>query len=44
MTGVRTEGRSVVVRMERASLSVEVAGSEGEDTTDGVDVAEAMVE
>ena len=44
VTGVRTEGWSVIARMERASLSVEVAGSGGEDTTDGVDAAEAMVD
>ena len=44
VTGIRTEGWSVIARMERASLSVEVAGSGGEDTTDGVDAAEAMVD
>ena len=44
MTGVRTEGRSVVARMESALLSVEVVGLEEEDTTDGVDVSEARVE
>ena len=44
VTGVRTEGRSVVARMESALLPVEVIGSEEEDTTDGVDVSEARVE
>ena len=44
VTGVRTEGRFVTARMERSSLSAEVAGSGGEDTTDDVDVAEAMVD
>ena len=44
VTGVRTEGRFVTARMERSSLSAEVAGSGGEDTTDGVDAAEAMVD
>ena len=44
VTGVRTEGRFVVARMESALLSVEVIGSEEEDTTDGVDVPEARVE
>ena len=44
VTGVRTEGRFVTARMERSSLSAEVAGSGGEDTTDDVDAAEAMVD
>ena len=44
MTGVRTEGRSVVARMERSSLSVKVAGSRGEEATDGVEAEEAMVD
>ena len=44
VTGVRTEGRSVVARMERSSLSVKVAGSRGEEATDGVETEEAMVD
>ena len=44
MTGVRTEGRSVVARMERSSSSVRVAESRGEAATDGVEVEEAIVD
>ena len=44
MTGVRTEGRSVVARMERSSSSVKVAEPRGEAATDGVEIEEAMVD
>ena len=44
MTGVRTEGWSVVARMERSSSSVRVAESRGEAATDGVEVEEAIVD
>ena len=44
MTGVRTEGLSVVARMERSSSSVKVAESRGEAATDGVEVEEAIVD
>ena len=44
MTGVRTEGRSVVARMERSSSSVKVAEPRGEAATDGAEVEEAIVD